>query len=161
MKAGFTLIELLVVVLIIGILSAVALPQYETAVMKSRFATVLQTVTAFKTAEEAYFMANGAYTSGDPSKLDLSFDNCRYNSDTLVCDNYFFMDPLMGGGEVTDPASAHLRISYCPGVTSNYSACYAQADYNYWIWLDNSTNPGKRECVGQTEKGIRFCKTLH
>ncbi|MBR3631936.1 MAG: prepilin-type N-terminal cleavage/methylation domain-containing protein [Elusimicrobiaceae bacterium] len=49
-KKAFTLIELLVVVLIIGILSAIALPQYQKAVIKSRFA---ETMINLKTISEA------------------------------------------------------------------------------------------------------------
>ena len=71
---GFTLIELLVVVLIIGILSALAMPQYTKAVWKSRAATMLPNVRALATAQEAYFMANGKYPTRF-DELDVSFDS--------------------------------------------------------------------------------------
>lgn len=69
-KYGFTLIELLVVVLIIGILSAVAWPEYQVAVEKSRAANAIIAAKAVKDAEEIYFMANGQYTD-DIRNLDL------------------------------------------------------------------------------------------
>ena len=69
---AFTLIELLVVVLIIGILAAVALPQYEKAVEKSRATQVYTLMATLAEAEQVYYLANGEWT-GDYSKLDIGF----------------------------------------------------------------------------------------
>ncbi|WP_428048725.1 type IV pilin protein [Candidatus Avelusimicrobium caledoniensis] len=73
-KQAFTLIELLVVVLIIGILAAVALPQYQKAVEKSRGAQALTLLKSVVQAQEAYKLANGTYaTSFDELPLDINW----------------------------------------------------------------------------------------
>ncbi len=73
---GFTLIELLVVVLIIGILSAVALPQYQKAVLKSRASTGWARVKAMETAQTEYLLANGNYTT-DLDNLSINVGNWK------------------------------------------------------------------------------------
>lgn len=81
---AFTLIELLVVVLIIGILAAVALPQYEKAVMKSRYSTLMALTDSIAEAEEAYFMANGEYTD-DFETLSIDPSGCTLSEDKSTC----------------------------------------------------------------------------
>jgi len=84
-KQAFTLIELLVVVLIIGILAAVALPQYQLAVAKSRYATLKGLVKAIVQAQEVYYLANGKYTIKF-SALDIQMPGDQLSTST---DSYY------------------------------------------------------------------------
>ena len=70
---GFTLIELLVVVLIIGILAAVALPQYNKAVEKTRVTEALILISALEKAVDARILEHGyeEWVWKDSNDLDI------------------------------------------------------------------------------------------
>ncbi len=61
-KIGFTLVELLIVLVIIGILTTLAIPQYTAYVWRGRYAEVFTMVDYIAKAEEAYRLEMGQYT---------------------------------------------------------------------------------------------------
>ncbi len=96
-NGAFTLVELLVVVLIIGILAAVALPQYQRAVEKSRIAEGSLVVEAIAKANERYRMANGHFTR-DINDLDIDYPLSEVNYSGI---------PARGGENFVFTASNH------------------------------------------------------
>ena len=151
-SAGFTLIELLVVVLIIGILAAVAVPQYEKAVYKSRLASYLPLMRAIKDANESYYLANGSYAD-DVARLDVDYPAGSSRSTTsgeVWYSGGIYIDNLTGRNAAIGNRTIMLQL------TRSNQTC------GMFMMYDHSDYPGKIFCLKDATypKCLEVCKSL-
>ena len=132
---GFTLIELLVVVLIIGILAAVAVPQYQKAVLKSRLTEGQVLLSSYVQAQQAYYLAHGEYCDSHCNANQLDLGMPRGN---------WYMITYDGNGYEDETDVPEISVST---LLSEFVA------FSYFPTL------GKYACV--TDPGNNICKLLN
>ncbi len=162
---AFTLIELLVVVLIIGILSAIALPQYQKAVEKARLAEALQNLSNIQKAIDMWLLENGGFPEqsiafiGDseaPRRLPLSIDfesslNCSGRfEDACASKNFVYLGHCGNSG--CDIVIARMK---------NTAADSPGEEYVLRSYLSSFPGTWWNSCAdSETDIGVLICKDL-
>ncbi len=111
-QRGFTLLELVVAVVVLGVLAAVAIPQYTSFVERSHVAQALSALDAIKTGMIAYHSMTGKFTGiigdiGVSVGVNESFDYYIYDSNG-ACVWEFEVDRICN---TTDPSTSYVVIS--------------------------------------------------
>lgn len=138
-KQGFTLIELLVVVLIIGVLAAMALPQYRVAVGMSRASTMYAFMRGVDQAQQAFYMANNRYATtfdslsvGIPSGF-VKTDEKRITKGRMACHI------------MTEHGNAEISIKCTEEITGVVLEKYHNRN-NYICWANKTTEIPNQIC---------------
>ncbi len=155
MKQGFTLIEVLVIVLIIGVLTAIALPQYTRSLERSRATEAMIAVKAFN--EAVYSYAAGRPDSACPTafnKLATSLPGTLNTAKTQLTTKDFIFT-------LNAATNAKIPGTDCGGTLATRN----NSTYNYKIWNPYTRgNAGKGyslACTATSVKGKGVCESLN
>ena len=153
-KAGFTLIELLVVVLIIGILAAVAMPQYQKAVEKSRLAEALTNIDTVAKNVQLIALERGTGDTSvwtDPENWPIDLSGGTWEIPEYITKNFRYA--------IDD--TSQITVYRCNGTcTGDYDTDYGNAIYYLsYAYPSVNENPYK-VCNGYTPLGKSICKSL-